>query len=177
LLFFPEAIFMIRRVLVPLGLFFLFSISAKAQNPMDFFGGYSYEGLGRLPQAIPARNLSGIKVAVQYNFKDWLGVQGEVDGHFGSQLPARELNILVGPQIFLPRHIFSPFYHVLVGYGHAYTNGIWDNSFAAAIGGGVDWQVAPRVTWRVIEGDDVITRYFGGIEHNPRLSTGIVLHF
>jgi hypothetical protein len=168
---------MIRRLLVPLGLFFLFSISAKAQNPMDFFGGYSYEALGRLPQAIPARNLSGVKVAVQYNLREWLGIEGEVDGHFGSQLPARELNILVGPQICLPRRIFSPFFHVLVGYGHAYTNGIWDNSFVTAIGGGVDYQVAPRVTWRVIEGDDVITRYFGGIEHNPRISTGIVLHF
>jgi hypothetical protein len=101
---------MIRRLLVLLGLFFLFSISAEAQNSMDFFGGSSYEGLGRLPQAIPARNLSGVKVAVQYNFREWLGVEGEVDGHFSSQPPARALNILVGPQIWPPRRIFLHFF-------------------------------------------------------------------
>jgi hypothetical protein len=52
-------------VLVLLGLFFLFSVSARAQRMMGAFGGYSYEGLGRLPQAIPGRNLNGVKIVVQ----------------------------------------------------------------------------------------------------------------
>jgi hypothetical protein len=175
---FPEVIFMTRRVLVLLSLFLLFSISAKAQSAIEVFGGYSYQGLDRLPQAIPGRNLNGVEIAVQYKFNDWLGVVGEVDGHFGlPSMPAsRSLNILTGPQFSLPRRI-SPFAQILVGYGHGYTNGIWDNSFAAAIGGGIDMRVAPMLSWRIIEGDDVITRYFGGIEHNPRISTGIVLRF
>jgi len=33
------------------------------------------------------------------------------------------------------------------------------------------------LSWRIIEGDDVITKYFGGREHNPKISTGIVLRF
>jgi hypothetical protein len=175
---FPEVIFMTRRVLVLLCLLFLFSISAKAQGAIEVFGGYSYQGLDRLPQAIPGRNLNGVEIAVQYKFNDWLGVVGEVDGHFGlpSKPASRSLNILTGPQFSLPKCI-SPFAQILVGYGHGYTNGIWDNSFAAAIGGGIDMRVAPMLSWRIIEGDDVITKYFGGIEHNPRISTGLVLRF
>ena len=169
---------MISRLPVLLGLLFIFSISARAQHSMDVFGGYSFEALDGLPQAIPGRNLNGVEVAVQYKFRDWLGGAAEVDGHFGlpSTPAARALNILAGPQISLPARI-SPFFHALAGVGHAYTNGIWDNSFAAAIGGGIDVRVAPLLSWRIIEGDDVITQYFGGIEHNPRISTGIVLRF
>jgi hypothetical protein len=75
---------MMRRLSVLLGFVFLSSISAMAQNSTDFFGGYSCEALGRLPQAIPGRNLGGVKVRVQYNFREWLGIEGEVDGDFGS---------------------------------------------------------------------------------------------
>lgn len=169
---------MARRLLVLLGLFFLFSISASAQNEIDVFGGYSFQELDRLPQAIPDRNLSGVEIALQYKFEDWLGIVGKVDGHFGlpSTPAARSLNILGGPQLSLSARI-SPFVHVLAGLGHGYTNGIWDNSFAAAIGGGIDIRVAPMLSWRILGADDVITKYFGGIEHNPRISTGIVLRF
>jgi hypothetical protein len=168
---------MTRRLLVVLGLFFFSSISARAQGTWEVLGGYSYEALARLPQAIPAKNLSGMEVALQYKFKDWLGIVGEVDGHWAVLGSAsRSLNILGGPQLSYPRRI-SPFFHVLVGIGHGYTDGIWDNSFAAAIGGGVDMRVAPLLSWRIIEGDDVITHYFGATEHNPRISTGISLRF
>jgi hypothetical protein len=175
---FWEVIFMARRLLVLLGFFFLFSISASAQYEIDVFGGYSFQELDRLRQAMPGRNLSGVKIAVQYKFEDWLGIVGEVDGHFGlpSTPAARSLNILAGPHLSIPARI-SPFVHVLAGLGHGYTNGIWDNSFAAAIGGGIDMRVAPMLSWRILEGDDVLTKYFGGIEHNPRISTGIVLRF
>src|ERR1700722_15823416 len=177
LLSFAEAIFRMRRLLTLLAIVFLCSISALAQNSMDLFGGYCYQGLGRLPQAMPGRNLSGVKVAVQYNFRKGLGFQGEVEGHFGSEPPARGLDIPAGPQIYLPAHLFSRFCNVLAGYDCAYTNGIWDNSFAKAMGGGVDWQVAPRICWRRIKGDDVIPWHFGGIAHNPGISTGMILHF
>jgi hypothetical protein len=45
---FPEAFSMARRLLILLGLFFLFSISARAQS-FDLFGGYSYERFGGSP--------------------------------------------------------------------------------------------------------------------------------
>ena len=58
---------MARRLLILLGLLFLFSISAKAQG-IEVFGGYSYERFG----ISPGRNLNGVEIAAQYKFADWL---------------------------------------------------------------------------------------------------------
>ena len=169
---------MTRSILVLLVLFFLFLILARAQGAVEVFSGFSYQGLGRLPQATLGRNLSGVEIAAQFKFADWLGIVGDVDGHFGlhSTPASRSLNILARPQFSLPKRI-SPFAQILVGYGHGYTNGIWDNSFATVLGSGIDMRIAPMFSWRIMEGDDVITKYFGGIEYNPKISTGIVLRF
>ncbi len=164
---------MARRLLILLGLFFLFSISARAQG-IDLFGGYTYERL----DSSPGRNLSGVEITAQYKLRDWLGVAADLDGHFGlpSELDARTLHFMVGPQISFPARI-SPFFHVLAGIGHASTNGISDTSYAAAIGGGIDMHIAPLISWRIIQVDDVITHNFGNIQHNARVSTGIVFRF
>jgi hypothetical protein len=164
---------MARRLLILLGLFFLFSISARAQSA-DFFGGYSYERFG----GSPGRNLNGVEITGQYKFMDWLGVAADLDAHFGlPSLPdARTLEFMVGPQISFPARI-SPFVHALAGVGHASTNGISDNSFAGAIGAGIDMRIVPLVSWRIIQGDDLITHHFGGVQHSARLSTGLVFRF
>jgi hypothetical protein len=164
---------MARKLLVLLGLFFLFSISARAQG-IDVFGGYSYERFG----VSPGRNLNGVEIAAQYKFTPWFGAVADVDGHFGlpSSPDARTLHFLAGPQISFPARI-SPFFHVLAGIGHASSNGISDTSFAGAIGGGIDMRIAPLISWRIIQGDDIITRHFNAVQHNARLSTGIVLRF
>ena len=105
---------MARRLLILLGLFFLFSISARAQS-VDLFGGYSYERFG----ASPGRNLNGVEITGQYKFTNWLGLAADMDGHFGlpSQPDARTLDFMVGPQISFPARI-SPFVHALAGIGH-----------------------------------------------------------
>src|SRR5579864_517951 len=170
---FPEAFFMARRVLILLGLFFLFSISAKAQSG-DVFGGYSYERFG----GAPGRNLHGVEITGQYKFRSWLGIAADMDAHFGlpSRPDARILQFMVGPQISFPARI-SPFFHVLAGIGHARTNGSADTSFAGAIGAGIDMHIVPNVSWRIIQGEDIVTHYFGGIQHSARISTGLVFRF
>jgi hypothetical protein len=164
---------MARRLLIPLGLIFLFSISAKAQG-IEVFGGYSYQRL----DSSPSRNLNGVEITAQYKLANWLGVAADLDGHFvlPSQTDGRSLHFMVGPQISFPARI-SPFVHVLAGIGHVSNNGIGDTSFAAAIGGGIDMRIAPLLSWRIIQGDDLITHYFGGIQHSARVSTGIVIRF
>src|SRR5579862_4636222 len=170
---FPEAIFMARRLLILLGLLFIYSISARAQG-IDVFGGYSYERFS----ISPGRNLNGMEITGQYKFANWLGAAADLDSHFGLPSPpeGRTLHFMVGPQISFPARV-SPFFHVLAGIGHASFNGITDTSFAAAIGGGIEMRIAPFISWRMIQGDDVITHYFNGIQHNARVSTGIVFHF
>jgi hypothetical protein len=164
---------MARRLLILLGLFFVFSISARAQG-IDLFGGYSYERVG----GSPGRNLNGVEITAQYKFMDWLGLAADVDGHFGlpSQPDGRTLHVMAGPQISFPARI-SPFLHVLAGIGHVSNNGISDTSFAGAIGGGIDMRIAPLISWRIIQGDDIITHHFGGVQHNVRVSTGLVFRF
>jgi hypothetical protein len=156
-----------------LGLFFLFSISARAQG-IDLFGGYSFERLG----SSPGRNLNGVEITGQYKFRDWLGVAADLDGHFGlpSQPDARTLHVMAGPQISFPARI-SPFVHVLAGIGHVSNNGSTDTSFAGAIGGGIDMTIVPLISWRIIQGDAIITHHFGGVQHNARVSTGLVFRF
>jgi len=160
---------MARRLALLLGLFFPFSLPAGAQGRVELFGGYSYE---RLNTSL-ARNLNGVELTGQYKLKDWLGVAADLDGHFGSG--ARTLHFMVGPQISWPGRI-SPFVHVLAGVGRVHT-GLSDTSFAAAIGGGIDMRLLPLLSWRIIQGDDVITSAFGATQHSVRLSTGIVMRF
>src|SRR6267378_2120638 len=71
----------------------------------------------------------------------------------------------------------SPFVHVLAGIGRIRTAGISDSSFSAAIGGGFDMHLAPFISWRIFQADDVVTRFFGGTQNNARFSTGLVFRF
>jgi hypothetical protein len=52
-----------------------------------------------------------------------------------------------------------------------------DTSFAAAIGGGIDTQIAGLFSWRIIQGDWIHTSLFGRDQNSGRLSTGIVIRF
>jgi hypothetical protein len=164
---------MARRLLFLLGIFFLFSISASAQG-MDFFGGYSYERL----DSSPGRNLNGVELTGQFKFTRFLGVAADLDGHFGlpSHADARTLHVMFGPQVSFPGRI-SPFVHLLGGLGHVSTDGIGNTSFSVAIGGGVDMRIAPLISWRVFQADDLITHYFGSVQHSARISTGLVFRF
>jgi hypothetical protein len=169
-----------RRLLVLLGVIFLFSVSARAQREVEIYAGYSYEGLYQMPNAIPGRNLNGAEIAAQYKLTSWFGAVAEVDGHFGlpANRDARILGVMGGAQVSLPRRRrISPFAHALVGVGHARTDGIWDTSLAEAFGGGVDLRIAPLLSWRTIQVDDVRTGYFGGSQQNVRISTGILWRF
>ena len=164
---------MARRLLLLLGLFFLFSVSAGAQG-VDLFGGYSFERL----DSSPGRNLSGIEVTGQYKLRDFFGIAADFDAHFGlpSSFDARTLDFMAGPQISFPARI-SPFVHVLGGVGHISFNGATDNSFAVAFGGGVDMRIVPFVSWRIVQIDDLVTHHFDTVQHNARVSTGLVFRF
>ena len=165
---------MVRRLFIPLGVFFLFSISLKAQREINLFGGYSYEHLG----SSPVRNLNGVEIAGQYNLRNWLGVVADMDGQYGlpSRADSRTLHFMVGPQISVPAHI-SPFLHARAGIGHVSLNGRTNISVSAAIGAGIDVRILPLISWRIIQVDDVITRFFGRIENSARISTGFVFRF
>jgi hypothetical protein len=164
---------MLQRFFLLLGLIFMISFSARAQDRLEMFGGFSFERYG----GTPGRNISGWELAGNYKLKQTVGIVVDLDGHYGlaSSLDARTLHLMAGPQLSFPGRI-SPFVHVLGGLGHV-RSGSASTSFAGAIGGGIDIGIAPLVSWRVIQVDDVVTRFFGGTQNNMRFSTGVVIHF
>jgi hypothetical protein len=165
---------MVRKFSFLLGLIFLVSFSARAQDKVELFGGYTYERFDGVPNA----NLNGWELSGQYKFHDWLGGVADFDGHYGSPFGIGESvhTFLVGPQVSWPARV-SPFAHVLIGGAHYSAGGASDTSFATAIGAGFDTEIHHGIYWRIIQGDYVATHFFNGTQNNARLSTGIVFRF
>ena len=94
-----------------------------------------------------------------------------------------EHNFLFGPRVSVPAGRLRPFGEFLVGAGHINVNSAGSNtsfasdtSFATALGGGLDYRLIRILAWRV-QGDYVLTRFFGTVQNNVRISTGIVVRF
>lgn len=175
---------MVRRLSLLLGLALLVSLvplTARAQDKIELFGGYSFMRVDATPSFNPETssfNTNGWQVSGKYKFRDWLGAVADFDGHYGSPdgVHTSIYTFLFGPEVSWPTRV-SPFAHILVGGGHVNTSPYGGTSLAAAIGGGIDSRLVHGIYWRIIEGDYLPTRFFGNTQSNVRVSTGIVLKF
>lgn len=181
-------------------LFALLPGVAKAQ--VQIFGGYSYvRPTVNVQTTVPCPgptcpvtttsthfNLNGWEAAGSFNPIPVFGFTADFAGNYGT-VQGSTLHMqtyLFGPQVHLPGSV-SPFVHALGGIAHETIAGSSNsvpvvlpysaNSFAAAVGGGIDIKVVPFVSLRVIQIDDVITRFGSATQHQPRASAGIVIHF
>jgi hypothetical protein len=178
----------------------VFGRAAHAQ--VQIFGGYSYLRpsvtlqpfaacpVGELPPcpSNPAEtthlNLNGWEVSASFNPVPVFGFTADFAGNYGT-LEGSTVHMqtyLFGPQVHFPGPI-SPFAHVLFGDARE-TFGASEaispsvaNAFAMAAGGGLDVKLVPFVSLRVIQIDDVITRFGSTTQHQPRASAGLVIHF
>lgn len=167
---------MVRRLSLLAGFVLFVCFSAQAQGPGDkveVFGGYSY-----MRTDDPSVNLNGWELAGQYKFTDWLGGVADFGGEYGSLFgPSTSIHtFLFGPQVSWPARV-SPFAHVLIGAAHADTAGDTQNSFAAAVGGGIDARLVHGIYWRIFQADYLPTHFGGTREDNARISTGVVFRF
>ena len=167
---------MVRRLSLLLGLIFVVSLTAHAQDASDkveLFGGYTY-----MRTDSPGANLNGWELSGQYKFANFLGAVADFDGHYGSPFgPSTSLHtFLFGPQISFPARV-SPFAHILLGGAHVSSGGFGDTAFAMGIGAGIDARIAGPLNWRIIQGDYLPTWFGNSRQNNVRLSTGIVFHF
>jgi hypothetical protein len=168
---------MLRKLSFLAGLFFLISLSAHAQglsDKVEIFGGYSYLRLDSSPQV----NLNGWEASGQYKITNWFGAVADFSGDYGSPLGVSSSlhTFLFGPQVSWHARV-SPFAHVLIGGAHFSADGGSTTSFASAIGGGIDTRLTDRFSWRIIQGDYLITRFGSQTQNNARVSTGIVVRF
>jgi opacity protein-like surface antigen len=197
-----ESIFM--RKLTCLGVFlFLFAYAASAQIPTsgNVFFGYSFENASSTAFSSNLNfatrpNLQGWDASLEGKIAPMFGIVTDLSGHYGSQsymiatpvgggpgtlqVTGHEFNVLFGPRISVPLGKFTPFGEAMVGVGHMTTGGSGggpsDYAFATALGGGIDYRLIRLVAVR-LEGDYVTNRFFGAVQNNIRISTGIVIHF
>ncbi len=200
-----------RRFTAVAGIVFLMTLFAGAQDvpQVEVFGGYSLfhfddKGLEAPLQALNPnltvnRNLHGWNGAVQFNVNKWIGIVGDVSGHYGNviespvgSISGNIYNFLFGPQINARGEKATGFVHVLLGGNRSKINAIpaiglpdvSDTAFAMAIGGGVDLNVTKRVAVRLGQFDYIYTTHtfsqYGldlAHQNNFRFSTGIVFNF
>ncbi len=168
-----------------------FAGMASAQVPSgNVFFGYSYYNTDL--SSIDRANANGWEASVEGKIIPFLGFVADFDGHYGSQnfpcpvnpgicssvnVNFTQNNYLFGPRVSFPAGKLRPFVEALFGGAHLNAGAAGsDTSWAAALGGGVDYKIIPLLAWR-FQGDYVQTRFFGGTQDNVRVSTGIVLHF
>jgi hypothetical protein len=162
---------MLRTNLLLFGLCAISSLTARAQDKAELFGGYSY-------MRFVSSNLNGWEISGQYKFLDWLGGVADFDGHYGSihGIGTSTYTFLFGPQISLPSRV-SPFGHLLLGGARNSTGGFGSSSFSMALGGGLDAELTDAINWRLVQVDYLLTQFGGGSQNNFRLSTGILIRF
>ena len=158
------------------------SAAARAQETpaAEVFGGYAYGGSG-------AHGWNG---SVAVNVRPWLGLVGDFGGTYASFDSAdaseriRTHSYLFGPRFSARRHArVTPFAHALLGAAHTDSRAreagldfhFTDTAFAAALGGGLDVRVRPRIAVCVVQLDYLRTNFFGGSQNNGRISAGLVI--
>lgn len=183
------------RLLSPLFLFLVFATvssfcqtGSDEQPPFDVYAGYSYaSNFGTA--------LNGWIVTANYQLGgSWLGIEGDISGHYGSQnisalpilLPGAPssvdsnlYNYNFGPRVTwrAPDQPFNVFGHLLFGGSHTNvsTAGISqsDGAFSWVLGGGGDYNF--NANWAARAQLDLLhTDFFSKGESHPRFSLGIV---
>ncbi len=180
------------------------SAFAQQPPKLDIFGGYSFGSVGNPSFAsAPSTNLNGFTAAVTANLKSWLGVVGDFSRYSGSPrlqvgLPlacpvdnpgcglqntavaTHVQSFLFGPQVSFRRFSrVTPFAHGLFGAGtfgdHVAMLQASTQGFAMALGGGADYTLAPRFSWR-FQADYRRIGFSERRQNNFRVSTGLVFH-
>jgi hypothetical protein len=169
-----------------LGLLFCGSAVAQDVPLVEVFGGYSYLNVDTNGLS-DRQSANGWEASVNGNFNRIFSVEGSVAGYYKNILgvDVRDYSYVGGPRFNYRTAQATAFAHVLLGGDHlsgSYSGlSASQDSFAAAFGGGVQWNVATR--WAVRgSGDYVLTRHniLGGssvTQNNFRASVGIVYMF
>ena len=143
-------------------------------------------------------SLNGWDASASLRLFHWLRAAGEVSAGYGSvpvdfftllgsgkgKVKTNLHTYLFGPRASVSIGRLTPFGQALFGLAHqsipanASISNVaqQQNAFAFDLGGGVDLRLASRVAWRV-QADYLQTKLFDSTQHDPRITTGIVLRF
>ena len=165
----------------------------QTQNTNVFLG-YAYSSTDTNIGTASRANLNGWDLALEAKVHSFLSIVADFNGNYGKQdygtqtVPSNpptvyrvsadvsQTNILFGPRASIEMGKLRPFVHGLVGVSRLSEQGPTYNSFAYAIGGGVDYHLIPHISWRV-QADALQTRFFSGTQFDVRAVTGVVVRF
>lgn len=164
-----------KRALLVMSVVVLCALQGAAQDSkVDLFAGYSF--LHTNPgSGLAGADAHGWEGAAVWNWKSWLGVKADFDGHYCCDASLH--NFLFGPQITLHHGKLSPFVHGLFGLSHGSAGGVSDSAFAFALGGGLDVKATDRIAIRIGQVDYLGTRFADSTQNNLRFSAGLVFRF
>jgi hypothetical protein len=129
-------------------------------------------------------NLLGLNTSLAYYTNGWFALEGDVITGFSTETfnsqgdHAKIFGGLGGLRFGSRRAKWEPWIHALGGGAHLQpqTAGASRNGVMALAGGGVDYRVHARLSFRA-EGDWVYTNYFSQMQNNFQGVAGVVLHF
>ena len=168
------------------------SLLAQSTNRVEIFGGYSYFDGSYTGEGVFPNHPQGWNASVTGKLNRWVGVTADFSGYSQSDGvgdSANAYNFLFGPTASITFHRLTPFAHFLLGDSHVNPSSGFkvltsNNSFAFAVGGGLDYAVVKHIAVRAqvdllhngFTTNDNQLQY--RVDHNfPRVSTGIVLRF
>ena len=185
-----------RKFVYLVGLFVLASLPAVAQEKgsKDVSVEYSYFRANPATPGFPSFHANGGFVSVALNPRTWYGFAGEFgDNHVGqvgaTSVDTNLVTYMFGPQLYFhPFGRFMPFAHELFGGAHSSSIGFGipgsRNSFAMALGGGVDMPLKGHWSVRFGPIDYLLTEFHeptggGGrrTQNNMRVSGGVRWRF
>jgi opacity protein-like surface antigen len=159
--------------------------NGEASTSFSYMRGYAANGGGSF-------NMGGGSASFAINFKPWLGLVQDAGGYYfsglGAGIDSRMYTYLVGPRFSRrrPEGRWTPFAQCLLGVSHISVKGsgvsAGENSFAVALGGGVDAAISRHFAVRVAQVEYLRTRFnsetgAAASQNNFRFSAGLVLRF
>src|SRR5579864_5129593 len=165
---------------------------------VDLFAGYSYIRFRTDAGTKEAFNTHGFTGALAGNVNRWFSLVGDFGAYRIKDLPpavtGSAYTYLFGPQFSRRGEHWTPFFHALFGAarladiqastiptGSAFFNRSFSqNSFATALGLGLDANINKHVGIRIFQVEYLLTKFTDGGDNkqdNLRASAGLVLHF
>lgn len=183
------------------------SSSGETHPAVDLFAGYSFVRFSTnttvptLPTASHVKetfNWHGLEASLAGNVNRWFSLVGDFGVYRIKDVPPNvsgsAYTFLFGPQFSLRHEHWTPFVHALFGAARLsdisvtpptttsafFNRSFSENSFAAALGGGVDANFNKHIGVRLFQVDYLLTKFTDGgdnKQNNLRASAGLVLHF
>ena len=163
---------------------------AAPAKSWELGAGYDFVHTNAPPSGCGCFSMNGGTASVAWRVRPAFDVAGEFNGTNNGNIRATGRSLVLLTYLAGPRYRYVaksarvvPYGQVLVGGAHAsgglYASGT-ANSFAMAIGGGLDVAVRPRVAVKLVQAEYLMTLLPNGVndrQNNVAVSAGVVFRF